>query len=110
MLSILLSILLAFLALAGVGPPRGADGSGTAAAHNIHVSYGRVAVEGNQVLCRIRYFTHDLEASLRQYHQDPQLVLAATPRVDSLYAAYAVFSGTNSVKVLVDTPDDTHRT
>lgn len=59
-----------------------------APAHDLHLSYGRMAVEGNTVVCRIRYFTHDLEKTLQAFHNAPALALAATPEADVHYLAY----------------------
>ncbi len=62
--------------------------SAAAPAHPLHVSYGRMGVEGNVAMCQIRFFRHDLEAALQTYHRDPQLRLAVDPRADARYAAY----------------------
>ena len=59
-----------------------------AAAHRFHLSYGRVAVEGAEAYSRVRFFAHDFEAALRQYHEAPDFRLAVNPRSDSLAQAY----------------------
>lgn len=63
-------------------------GPAAPAAHDLHVSYGRMAVEGKVVMCQLRFFRHDLEAALQAYHHDPSILLAADARVDSLFARY----------------------
>jgi hypothetical protein len=82
MTHLLISVLLMVRALLpGGGPPR-------AAAHDLHVSYGRLAVEGKVAMCQMRFFRHDLEAALQAFHKDPALRMAANARMDSLYARY----------------------
>ncbi len=57
-------------------------------AHDFHISYGHMAVEKNVVVCRIRFFQDDLEAALRHYGGHDAFRMAASPQVDSLFAAY----------------------
>lgn len=56
--------------------------------HKFHVSYGRMAVEKNVAICRIRFFKHDLEEALQAYHKKADFRLEVNPQVDSLYTAY----------------------
>ncbi|MEJ2203783.1 MAG: hypothetical protein P8170_06710 [Gemmatimonadota bacterium] len=75
-------LLLAALALA----PLPGDGAG--ALHDLHVTYGNAAVEGNLVLIRLRLFKNDLEEALRRHAADPQLTLQANPATDGLFMKY----------------------
>ncbi len=56
--------------------------------HDLHLSYGRMAVEGNTVACRVRFFTHDLEKTLKAFHNAPEFTLAANSQADEQYLAY----------------------
>lgn len=56
--------------------------------HNIHVTYGRMAVEGQTAMCQIRFFRHDLEEVLRRRYGQPELQLAVDPEADALFTRY----------------------
>jgi hypothetical protein len=58
------------------------------ALHNFHVSYGKIAIEGQSAICQIRFFKDDLANALKKHHALSDFELAVTPRVDSLYLAY----------------------
>lgn len=83
-------LLAALIGAAGFGPEVASEAPAGAAvhAHDLHVSYGRMAVEGQVVVCQIRFFRHDLEAALQAYHRDPSIRMDVNPQVDSLYATY----------------------
>ena len=53
-----------------------------------HVSYGRMVIEGNEVVCHLRFFKDDLEEALRQHHRAEVLILDADARSDSLFLGY----------------------
>ncbi|HMB93768.1 MAG TPA: DUF6702 family protein [Rhodothermales bacterium] len=56
--------------------------------HDFHISYGRVAVEDNVVVFRVRFFKDDLEEALRKYHKAPEFALEVNPAVDAQFVAY----------------------
>ena len=72
------------VALAALAP---APRAPAPAAHDIHLSYARVAVEGRVVHCRIRMFRDDLERALARRAGKPAVTLEAGA-TDSLFAAY----------------------
>lgn len=76
---------LAVLAMAPVtyvfGPPSGG-------VHNIHVTRGRMIVQDNVAVTRIRFFRHDLEAAIAGFHEMPSFELEDQLRADSLFMAY----------------------
>jgi hypothetical protein len=76
------ALLAAVLALAPI-PGARAD-----APHDLHVSYGNAAVEGNLIIIRIRLFKDDLEAALRLHGGDPALTLQVDPATDGRFMAY----------------------
>ncbi len=59
-----------------------------AAGHNIHVSYGRVTVEGKAVTIRLRMFKDDLSKALARHHQRDTVDLEARSLADSLATTY----------------------
>jgi hypothetical protein len=65
------------------GPPQPAF-----RAHDFHVTYGRLAVEGTVAVARIRFFRDDLEFALGGFGGRDWLRMAADPEVDSLFLAY----------------------
>ena len=58
------------------------------AVHRFHVTYGRMAIEGNKAVCRIRFFGHDLEETLQNFGKDPSFKLDVNPESDSVYTKY----------------------
>jgi hypothetical protein len=72
-------------------------GAGADAPHDLHVSYGNAAVEGNLLIIRLRLFKDDLEEAMRRHAGATDLVLEATPAVDGLFMAY--FDENFSLKV-----------
>ena len=56
-------------------------------AHDFHVSYGRLAVEGTTAVMRIRFFQEDLVEAIQAEHGE-EFELAATTRADSVAQAY----------------------
>lgn len=62
--------------------------AGAEAPHDLHVSYGNAAVEGNLVIVRLRLFKDDLEAALRRHAGVRELTLEANPATDGLFMAY----------------------
>jgi hypothetical protein len=83
-----LLVALLLLVIPGTTADDGAFPDERPAAHDFHVSYGRMAVEGRQAVCRIRFFKDDLEAALQQFHGEPAFRLDANPRGDALFLAY----------------------
>lgn len=65
-----------------------AEGHDSPHLHNIHVSRGRMAIEGGVVAMRIRFFRHDLEAALALFKKKESLVIDASLASDSLFLAY----------------------
>ena len=56
--------------------------------HAFHVSYGRMVVEGEVALLRIRFFTDDLELTLGTHHKRPGYTMDISPTADSLFLSY----------------------
>jgi len=57
-------------------------------AHEFHVTYGRMAIEGNVAVARIRFYTDDLEATLAHAAGEDSFRMETSPAVDSLFLAY----------------------
>ena len=57
-------------------------------AHEFHVTYGRMAVEGDVAVVRIRFYTDDLEATLARAAGEDSFLMETSPAVDSLFLAY----------------------
>jgi hypothetical protein len=57
-------------------------------AHEFHVTYGRMAIEGNVAVARIRFYTDDLEATLARAAGVDVFRMETSPAVDSLFLAY----------------------
>lgn len=57
-------------------------------AHEFHVSYARLAVEGKVGMMQIRLFKDDLESGLERRFGRPGLVMRADAEMDSLFALY----------------------
>ncbi len=62
--------------------------AGAPAAHDFHVSYARLALEGRAGLLQIRLFKDDLELALRGRFNRPALTMKVDPAIDSLFATY----------------------
>lgn len=57
-------------------------------AHDFHITYGRMAVEGQVAVTRIRFYTDDLEATLASAAGADAFRMETSPSVDSLFLAY----------------------
>lgn len=57
-------------------------------AHEFHVSYARLAVEGKVGMMQIRLFKDDLETGLRRRFDRPDFVMRADAEIDSLFTSY----------------------
>jgi len=57
-------------------------------AHEFHVTYGRMAIEGNVAVARVRFYTDDLEATLARAAGVDVFRMETNPAVDSLFLAY----------------------
>ncbi len=57
-------------------------------AHDFHVSYGRLAVEGSTAVLQIRFFRDDLEEALGARTGSSALRLSADPATDRLFHDY----------------------
>ncbi len=57
-------------------------------AHEFHVTYGRMAIEGNVAVARIRFYTDDLEATMARAAGEDSFLMETSPAVDSLFLAY----------------------
>ena len=56
--------------------------------HDLHITSGNAAVEGDLIITRIRFFKDDLEAALRGSGAGPDFVLGDDPSVDAAFMAY----------------------
>lgn len=88
-----LSACLLLLSAAGRHPASAASdpvkGMGDVVApHDFHVSYGRMAVEGEFAVCNIRFFKDDLTEALQVFAGSPDFVLDVSPQSDSVFVAY----------------------
>ena len=54
----------------------------------MHLTYSRMVVNGARIVARVRVFQDDLELALRQLSGRPDIVVKATPSIDSLFADY----------------------
>lgn len=75
----MLITLLALLATLTPDPPR---------AHDFHVTYGRLAVEGDVAVLRIRFFRDDLAEALAAHAGRQDLRMKADAEVDGLFLKY----------------------
>ena len=57
-----------------------------ASTHDMHLTYSRIVVNGASIVVRVRVFQDDLELALRESSKRPEMVVQATPAVDSLFA------------------------
>ncbi|MDA0875591.1 MAG: hypothetical protein O3C45_11105, partial [Bacteroidetes bacterium] len=57
------------------------------AAHDFHVTYSRLAVEGSMAVVRIRLFKDDLAEALTR-REGTDVVVDTSPQSDSLFVAY----------------------
>lgn len=57
-------------------------------AHEFHVSYARLAVEGGTAVLQIRFFRDDLEAALGPRAGVSALRLSASPEIDRVFLDY----------------------
>ena len=110
--------LIALLALAAAAPLRASErpserpspavGGVAGAVHPLHMTYGRVAVDGATVLVSVRFFKDDLTDALRDFtRRGDDLALAVTPELDAIALRYfnarlsVVANGTNLTARLV---------
>jgi hypothetical protein len=77
--------LLAGLVLVPVPP---ADRYEPPPVHPMHVSYGRMVLEGDVALLNVRIFIDDLENALSRFHDVPGLRMRPDPAIDSLFTDY----------------------
>ena len=56
--------------------------------HDLHVSYGNAAVEGNVLTVRIRFFRDDLEGALARHAGRAGFRISTEPRVEAAFLAY----------------------
>ncbi len=56
--------------------------------HDFHVSYTRLAVEGNFAVCNIRFFKDDLQEGLQAYSESTDFFLDVSPNTDALFLKY----------------------
>ncbi len=79
------TLLLAGLFLAPVQP---VGRENPAPVHPMHVSYGRMVLEGNVALLNVRIFTDDLENALSRFHDVHGVRMRPDPVIDSLFTSY----------------------
>jgi len=90
MSSLLLALMLALCPATqadAVTPPRH-PAAGDARPHDLHVSYGNAAVEGNVLAVRIRFFRDDLEGALARHAGQAAFRMSAEPEVEAAFLAY----------------------
>jgi len=75
-------------AMGGTPPGHATVAARRRAAHDLHLTHSRVVVDGRSVLVRVRLFNDDLEQALRSDPRNASMTVAATPAVDSAFAAY----------------------
>lgn len=56
--------------------------------HDFHVTYARMAVEGNVAVARVRFYTDDLEATMARAAGVEVFSMETNPSIDSLFQAY----------------------
>ena len=56
--------------------------------HDLHITSGNAAVEGNLIITRIRFFKDDLESALRGNGAGQDFVLGDDPSADAAFMAY----------------------
>ena len=81
------ALLLPFLLLLIGAGPAGNSPPARKAAHDFHVTYSRLAVEGTMAVVRIRVFRDDLAEALSKREKRSVLV-DTSPQSDSLFVAY----------------------
>ena len=81
------ALLLPFLILLIGSGPAGDSPPAWEAAHDFHVTYSRLAVEGTMAVVRIRLFRDDLAEALTKREKRSVLVDTST-KADSLFQAY----------------------
>jgi len=83
-----------FAVVLGVGgvlpsaPPVASVSSDIGAPHDLHITSGNAAVEGDLIITRIRFFKDDLESALRLNGAGPDFVLADDPTTDAAFMEY----------------------
>jgi hypothetical protein len=88
------ALVVGFLLLVGAGSPAGTAGNGAVApafdavAHDLHVAYADVAVEGAVLAARIRIFKDDLERALGSDLGVDAVQLDPGPEADALVLRY----------------------
>ncbi|NNF58235.1 MAG: hypothetical protein HKN04_08330 [Rhodothermaceae bacterium] len=65
-----------------------ADRASNSQAHDPHVTYTDMAVEGAVMVCRIRFFQDDLELALSLHRGSQRVRMAANPEVDAVFMDY----------------------
>ena len=88
----------------GSGPGPDVTSNDVPVAHDFHVSYSRLAVEGSMVVVRIRLFQDDLGEALGK-REGHDVVVDISPEQDSLFQAYfnETFVMTSGEEVLTGT-------
>ncbi|HSW29320.1 MAG TPA: DUF6702 family protein [Longimicrobiales bacterium] len=66
----------------------GAGAGADAPTHDLHVSYGNAAVEGNVLAVRIRFFRDDLQGALARQTGRAGFRMSAEPEVEAAFPAY----------------------
>lgn len=82
-----MTVLLAIL-LSWVLPVSVADRAPAFTAHDPHVTYTDMAVEGAVIVCRIRFFEDDLELALSLHRGSQRIRMEANPDVDAVFMDY----------------------
>lgn len=80
--AIVLALLLA------LAPHTGAGASASPASHDLHVSYGAAAVEGNVLAVRVRFFRDDLQDAMARMKGTGTYALRASPEGEADFLAY----------------------
>ncbi len=66
----------------------GAAPAGSHRPHDLHITYGNLAVEGATAVYQIRVFRDDLVAALAGHAGESLLDMAASPEVDAIFLDY----------------------
>ena len=64
------------------------EGARSSLAHDSHVIFGRMAVEGEFAIVRVRMFKDDLTSALQAFSSVADFEMAVSERADSLFLSY----------------------
>lgn len=88
MIRFILALVLPLAPFPGPGGSPATPPPAVPASHDLHVSYGNAAVEGNVLAVRIRFFRDDLEEALARHAGRAGYTLATGPEGEAAFLAY----------------------